>query len=181
MPDKKDRKSKGLGRRDAELWQAMTSDVKPLPGKKYAQARSEPEEPAPRIVERVSMAPPKKPRPVLKDSAGLDRRTAQKLARGQMKIEARLDLHGMNQRAAEDALTAFINRCHKAGKRCVLVITGKGMRGNDRLALAPGVLKQRVPQWLAEPDLKPLILKTAPAKPKDGGTGALYVLLRRIR
>jgi DNA-nicking Smr family endonuclease len=106
---------------------------------------------------------------------GLDRRNALRLKRGQMPIEARLDLHGMIQAEAHRALAGFVARSHAAGRRVLLVITGKGTRDGE------GVLRAAVPRWLAEPALRPLVLATAPAVPRDGGAGALYVLLRRER
>ncbi len=112
-------------------------------------------------------------------SQGLDRRTDEKLRKGKMPIEARLDLHGHTRRTAQDALTRFILECYHTQKRSVLVITGKGQE--DPLCSGKGVLKQAVPEWLSEPPCQSLILKTYPARPRDGGSGALYVLLRRKR
>jgi DNA-nicking Smr family endonuclease len=108
-------------------------------------------------------------------AAGLDRRSAEKLRRGELRLEARLDLHGMTQDEAHRALAAFLVRAQEAGKRCVLVITGKGdgERG--------GVLRAAVPRWLGEAPHRGRVLATAPAQPRDGGAGALYVLLRRRR
>lgn len=125
--------------------------------------------------------------------AGVDRRTAERLRRGQMPIEARLDLHGMTQHQAHGALALFVRQCHAAGKRCILVITGKGAAGRrhrieghlsgsmmqDREP--PGVLKRKLPMWLKEPDLKPLVLSTFQATPEHGGSGAVYILLKRHR
>jgi len=117
-------------------------------------------------------------------SSEIDRRTDEKLRKGKIKIEARCDLHGLNQIQAYDLLNQFIRTAVSKECRCVLVITGKG---KSRLSTASvieperGVLKQKVPQWLAERDLATNILKTYPAQPKDGGTGAMYVYLRRRR
>ena len=107
------------------------------------------------------MAPPK---------PGLDRRSAQRLKRGQMTIEGRLDLHGMTQAEAHRALDQFIARAAIAKKRHLLVITGKS-----------GVLRAAVPRWLDKPELSGLVLAASEAQPKDGGAGALYLLLRRQR
>jgi DNA-nicking Smr family endonuclease len=106
---------------------------------------------------------------------GLDRRQALRLKRGQLEIEARLDLHGMTQAEAHRALSGFVARSHAAGKRTLLVVTGKGTREGT------GVLRAAVPRWLAEPALRDRVLATAPAQPRDGGSGALYILLRRAR
>jgi DNA-nicking Smr family endonuclease len=112
--------------------------------------------------------------------SGLDRRQALRLRRGQLAIEARLDLHGMTQVEAHRALAGFVARSHAAGKRVLLVVTGKGTRQGDD-GSPSGVLRRTVPRWLAEPALRPLVLATASAVRRDGGDGALYLLLRRIR
>jgi DNA-nicking Smr family endonuclease len=108
--------------------------------------------------------------------AGIDRANAERLKRGRHPIEARLDLHGMTQAEAHGELVAFVEACCRAGRRCVLVITGRGM-GPD----GPGVLKTLVPRWLEEVGLRQRILAHADAQPRHGGAGALYLLLRRQR
>ena len=108
----------------------------------------------------------------------------QRLKRGELAIEGRLDLHGMNQGEAREALMRFIRGAHAAQKRCVLVVTGKGntgRRSEDWLTSKPGVLKQNVPIWLREGDLSSIVLQAVAAQPRDGGYGALYVYLRRRR
>ena len=101
---------------------------------------------------------------------GLDRRTALRLKRGELAIEARLDLHGLTQEEARRALDRFILRAAKAQQRLLLVITGKS-----------GILRQAVPRWLEESESRALILAATEARPKHGGSGALYLLLRRQR
>ena len=88
-----------------------------------------------------------------------------------------MDLHGMTQDQAHRALNAFIDASSHAGRRCVLVITGKGGRGDGSV----GVLREQVPRWLNQAPLRPLVLAFSYATPKDGGEGALYVLLKRKR
>ncbi len=117
---------------------------------------------------------------------GIDKRTAQRLKRGQMKIEARLDLHGMTRDQAHAALRRFIADGIERGRRCVLVIPGKGSpRESDDPSFMPdrdaGILRSLVPKWLATPDLARHIVSWQPATPKHGGEGALYVLLKRTR
>jgi DNA-nicking Smr family endonuclease len=99
-----------------------------------------------------------------------------KLRRGQLPIEARIDLHGMTQIEAHRALGAFLSNQQAAGRRCVLVITGKGS-GNG----SSGVLRSQVPRWLNERGNRELMLAFDYARPQDGGEGALYVLLKRNR
>ena len=110
-------------------------------------------------------------------AAGVDKRTSQRLSRGQLTIEGRLDLHGLTQDEAHSRLAGFIRRAVAAGKRNVLVITGKGFKASGEI----GVLRQAVPRWLNEPSLRRHIVTLRQAQAKDGGDGALYVLLRRER
>lgn len=145
---------------------------------KAAAVKSKKETPAPR---RVAMAPPK---PAITISltpeishgraAGIDRRSAEKLRRGRLPIEGRLDLHGMTQDAAAGRLAAFIERAEAAGKRCVLVITGKGLASG-------GILRDQVPRWLNQAPNRTRVLAFDYARPQHGGAGALYVLLKRRR
>lgn len=118
---------------------------------------------------------------------GLDRSSAERLKRGRYKIEARIDLHGMTQDKAHRALADFIARAAQDERRCVLVITGKGLRklggeGGGRIhADDLGILRNAVPRWLNETPTRAYILAFGAAQPHDGGGGALYVLLRRRR
>ena len=136
-------------------------------------------EPPPRRRSRAAehaARPAAHPPPALDRFAGIDRANAERLKRGLHKIEARLDLHGMTQAEAHRALADFIWASRDAGRRCVLVITGRGLGPNG-----PGVLKNAVPRWLEEPELRRHMLAIAPAQPQHGGPGATYLLLRRRR
>jgi DNA-nicking Smr family endonuclease len=123
--------------------------------------------------------------------AGLDRRSGDKLRKGQMPVEAKLDLHGMTQEGAHAAVTRFIENQHAAGKRCVLIVTGKGGAGDPfRPKQAParftfsggrGILRDALPRWLNEPRLRAHIIAVQPASRAHGGAGAMYVLLKRKR
>lgn len=110
---------------------------------------------------------------------GIDRSTANKFQKGKMTIEGRIDLHGMTQDVAHNALNAFIEDSWRAGKRCVLVITGKGSRADEYGRT--GLLRQRTPQWLSAPRLRNRILAIHQAQIQHGGAGAFYVLLKRRR
>ena len=121
-----------------------------------------------------SSAPAKKANPVdlrLGERAGIDGRTQRRLFRGDVPVDRRLDLHGLTAARAEYRLVQFIETAARDGCRCVLVITGKGA----------GILRGHVPDWLKRQPLSPHILALAGARPNDGGSGALYVLLRRQR
>jgi DNA-nicking Smr family endonuclease len=165
---------------DDKLWRQAVRDVAPLPGRPAPRASAPaPDRPA---AKGSRPPPPLDPRnarpggPPSGDFAGLDRANAERLKRGRHPIEAQLDLHGMAQGEAHRALARFVAGSREAGRRCVLVITGRGLGPSGS-----GVLKQSVPRWLAEPDLRRHILAIASAQPRDGGAGALYVLLRRRR
>jgi len=124
--------------------------------------------------------------------AGLDRRSGERLRKGQMPVEAKLDLHGMTQEGAHAEVVRFVEAQHAAGKRCVLIVTGKGGRADDPLrpkavpqrftfSGGRGVLKEALPRWLNEPRLRPHIIAVQPASRAHGGEGAMYVLLKRKR
>ena len=115
--------------------------------------------------------------------AAMDQRRYQRLRRGKLEPEARLDLHGMTLARAHGALRGFILRAEGAGLRVLLVITGKG-RGADAerpLFEAPGALRHQVPDWLATMPLAEFVLQVLPAHRSHGGSGAYYVVLRRRR
>ncbi len=122
------------------------------------------------------------PKNKISEALQIDKRTAEKIRKGKMPIEYRLDLHGFNQAQAYEALKHFIIQSYKSGIRSVLVITGKGkskVTSKDWLSPSTGVLKQNLPLWLSEAPLKDKILNVTPAQPKDGGSGAFYVYIRK--
>ena len=114
---------------------------------------------------------------------GLDRSSAIKLAKGKFTIQGKLDLHGMTQRQAHDALIEFIQTAFNDRKRNLLVITGKGRpKIEDEVegyGKREGILKRIVPIWLDEPPLRGLVLAFTTSQRGHGGAGALYVLLRK--
>jgi len=175
---------------DAALWGQIAGTVKPLkrrvappsPGKPAGNAKPAAEAPVKTPARSAKQRPPAParapPTPLAPGAAsGLDKRTAQRLRRGQIGIEGRIDLHGMTQAEAYRNLSDFLKSSAAAGRRCVLVITGKGMRGGA----GSGVLRSEFPRWLNEAALRPLIIGFTVAQPKDGGGGAFYVYLRRER
>jgi DNA-nicking Smr family endonuclease len=110
----------------------------------------------------------------------LARRERQQLARGKTEIGGRIDLHGMTQAQAHDALLHFLRRYQAEGAKFVLVITGKGSAG----AVARGergILRRQVPLWLALPEFRACVLGFDIAHLGHGGEGALYVRLRKTR
>jgi DNA-nicking Smr family endonuclease len=208
------RPPRGLGPEDLKLWESVTRGARPLrapppantaPAVPTEQSRSLPVaegqrqvdagapglaligrsgvpapairvEQQPDIAERLSAA-----------ALRMDRRRFVAMSRGKAEPEDRIDLHGMTLAEAHIALSGFILRAHGAGRRLVLVITGKG--GGMGTALAPphdaqrprGALRQQVPIWLDLAPLSMAVLQVAPAHRRHGGVGAYYVYLRRPR
>jgi len=123
--------------------------------------------------------------------AGLDRNSGEKLRKGKMAVDAKLDLHGMTQDEAHHAVTRFVSGQQAAGARCVLIVTGKGKSADPfapksaptrfTMTAGRGVLKEALPRWLNEPGMRPLIVAASPAGRAHGGEGAMYVLLKRKR
>jgi DNA-nicking Smr family endonuclease len=107
--------------------------------------------------------------------ADLDRKTRLKLRRGDYAVQGHLDLHGLNREEAHTALDAFVRQQQHAGKRCVLIIHGKGRNSKD----GEPVLKAQMGRWLSRGALGRVVLAFCTAQPTDGGAGAIYVLLRR--
>ncbi|MEH0074283.1 Smr/MutS family protein [Pannonibacter sp. Pt2] len=129
-------------------------------------------------------ARPKGPPPL----APLERRVRQKIVRGMRSFDARIDLHGMTQHEAHDQLRGFLHVAYQRGHVIVLVITGKGGRGMNGSSSAGhgtpymderGILRRVVPQWLAMADLRHIVLGFEEAHLTHGGSGALYVRLRK--
>jgi DNA-nicking Smr family endonuclease len=187
----------GLSPEDRDLWKHVTRDASPL-AKREPPARPEPAQSAAAAPEAALPAkakskqtspaktplrppPPEPRRPAAPELAhgtiaGVDKRSAARLRRGKLPVEARLDLHGYSQAEAHRELDAFLAGAQAAGKRCVLIITGKGTTKETG-----GVLRAQVPKWLNQPPNRDRILAFDHAQSKDGGLGALYVLLRRRR
>lgn len=176
-----------LSEDERALWLGATRTVAPLrkPVRAKTAADAEPAtvtppEPAPSMPAVAAatavrkILPPAPPAP-----APLDRRLRRRVARGTVALDGRLDLHGMTQAEAHAALLSFLREAQARGAKIVLVITGKGGRG-DELS-ERGVLKRQVPHWLALAEFHAFVAGFEPAAPVHGGAGALYVRLRRRR
>ena len=157
------------------LWRRAMSDARALDEHPPAprEAPAPPAGPAPRRPEAASprtygrALDPQRP-------VDLDRRTWLRLKRGQVVLEQVLDLHGQTQERAHQRLSAFVADAHARGSRCVLVVTGKGLESG-------GTLRHMVPRWLNEEPNRARVVAFCPAQPRHGGSGALYVLIRRRR
>ena len=111
---------------------------------------------------------------------GIDKATLRRFKREEFKVEAVLDLHGLNEEEAFEKVDTFIPQCYAAKKRCVIIITGKGgIHQQDDIFAPRGILKRSVPQWLNMPRLRSMILIYKNPSENLGGSGALYILLKR--
>lgn len=136
-------------------------------------ARPEMRDVTPTLSERLRAAP-----------VQMDAKNYKTMQRGKLKPEGRIDLHGMTVAQAHPALIGFILSAQSAGKRLVLVITGKGGKRQDHGEIAPqrmGALKRQVPHWLGMQPCASVVMQVSEAHIRHGGSGAYYVYLRRLR
>ncbi len=201
------RRRPALTAEDRALWEHATRDATPMPRgperpRATPEARRPPDPPArplpsqppePRVLKPVGRAMPPlefrhgepRPAPVGRPEPGLDRRTAERLRRGDRTPDARIDLHGLTAERAHARLDAFLREAIRAGHRCVLVITGKGRRTDrdDAPFMGPeaGVLRDAAPRWLRSGPNRGRIVGIYEAHRRHGGEGAFYVYLKRGR
>jgi DNA-nicking Smr family endonuclease len=201
MPREMIRGRRPLTEDEERLWAAVARSIRPLRAKQTVKSTSKPSAapPAKAAASKPQSAKPNATKPnatslsVVKHvehaahpvahkakppspANTLARRERQQLARGKAELGGRIDLHGMTQAEAHDALLRFLRRAQAEGAKFVLVITGKGGPGGDR-----GVLRRQVPLWLALPDMRTCVLGFDVAHVGHGGEGALYVRLRKAR
>jgi DNA-nicking Smr family endonuclease len=169
---------------DARLWRIVTATVRPLRRRAPARLRTEaPAQPAGAAAPPAAQpakqahAPPPRQRPVAArhpvPPPAIEPGRRRRLERGRDDVAATIDLHGLDQDRARAALTAFLLRGWAEHRRSILVITGKG-------ALGDGILRRRVPEWLAEPPLRQIVAGLSEAHRRHGGEGAIYVALKRV-
>ncbi len=179
-----------LNARDRAVWDAVTKSVTPL-GER-PEVPPPPKAPRARIIRDDGLPSDwyagSSPAPTTR----VDRKTRRNLAKGRQEFDRSIDLHGMTQDHAFNALKSVIEGCVRRGDKALLVVTGKGGARFSQLTAPPvayrtrdafdqhgGVLKRMVPLWLSGPDLKSFVHSYGPAAQEHGGEGALYVILRR--
>ena len=106
---------------------------------------------------------------------GLDPRVVKRLRRGEFAVQGHVDLHGMLKDEAKSELESFLVRERQQGKRCVLVVHGRGLHSKDQVP----VLKEALKRWMHTARFARHVLGFSTARPHDGGGGAIYVLLKR--
>jgi DNA-nicking Smr family endonuclease len=161
---------------EIRLWRSVTQSVTRRSGAAAVEGIAE--DPAPGV--EVTAAPARTPVQQSRQASGppplapIETRLRQRLARGRLTPEDTLDLHGYRQDEAHRVLRNFLIRAQARGAKLVLVVTGKG-----RTAAEPGVLRRSVPLWLEAPDLRSVVVGFGEAAAAHGGSGAIYVRLRR--
>lgn len=192
---------------DWSEWLEEVDDVKPLKGKKKAELPAETKNndndlsdnheeeliiskgptPAQLLLEKFKRKQKEQPEGMHhKDTtradhmsgtrASVDEKTRRKLMKGNFALDARLDLHGMTVDEARRRTDDILERCAKSGARVLLLVHGKGTGYGNKGNM--GAIKSQVTDWLID---SPHVLAFHSAKPKHGGVGALYVLIRRPR
>lgn len=169
-----------LGPEEAAAWSRVAATVRPLKGR----PRLKPV-PAPRPIESAAPLPepPKVSRQALGgpvDASTLDGGWDRRLRGGKLVPDRSLDLHGYSRDQAYALLSRAIEDASLAERRVLLVVTGKGGRGDDP-DRPRGVIRASLPHWLETPALRPYVAALRPAHPRHGGSGAFYVILRRRR
>jgi len=106
---------------------------------------------------------------------GLDPKFMRRLKRGEFPLQNYLDLHGLTKQEAQEKVHNFLLESYRAGLRCVLVVHGRGHNSENHIP----ILKERLPHWLTRGPARKIVLAFSTARPYDGGTGALYILLRK--
>ncbi|MFG1416191.1 Smr/MutS family protein [Xanthobacter sp. V0B-10] len=187
-----------LSAEERALWALVVREVKPLKPESHPHSPEEGVATAPGAAGNAPAAtsaararsaspqvappkapPPKPPLPL----APLEPKARRRLGRG-AEVDARIDLHGLTQALAHRRLRLFLMEAQALGHAVVLVITGKGdpeAIGGAHFGEGRGVLRRAVPHWLAEPDLRNVVLGFEAASRRHGGEGALYVRIRRRR
>lgn len=168
----------GRRREDEPQWTQELGDVRPIRDRDKLRepAAATPAAPAPPEAEPVAFEIEEYGEQLLGRAPGIDREHLRRLRRGRVEVDDTLDLHGLDAATAKRALQRTLQNTRRSGGRCVLVIHGRGVHSDDG-----AVLKDAFVDWLSAPPLGPLVMAFASATPEDGGAGATYVLLRRVR
>jgi DNA-nicking Smr family endonuclease len=176
---------------DADLWAAAVAGARPVEERNKVVVPAPPRAPKPEfwhpdldaLKELEALVSGEAPFDIADSDeyiegkvSGLDPGLVRKLRRGEFSVQAHLDLHGKSRAEAKGEVDAFLRRSREQGKRCVLLVHGRGLHSKDQVP----VLKEALRTWLATARFGRHVLAFATARPADGGAGAIYVLLRKI-
>ena len=174
-----------LSEEEIALWAEVAKSVARRRGASLpaiVEPKPKPTPPSPKGATAPASTPSEAPRkaPRQPPLAPLERRLKRDLSRGRAAVDSAIDLHGMNQAQAHQALRGFLVHMQAQGAKLVIVVTGKGgKQASPVWADEPGVLRRLVPQWLREIDMRAVVVGFEEAGRAHGGAGALYVRLRR--
>ena len=174
-----------LSEEEIALWAEVAKSVARRRGASLpaiVEPKPKPTPPSHKGATAPASAPSEAPRsaPRQPPLAPLERRLKRDLSRGRAAVDSAIDLHGMNQAQAHQALRGFLVHMQARGAKLVIVVTGKGgKQASPVWADEPGVLRRLVPQWLREADMRAVVVGFEEAGRAHGGAGALYVRLRR--
>ncbi len=171
-----------LRHEELTLWAKVAATVRPAAGRAIPRVPASPAKPAAVVAKtKKTIGTPAKPPAASKpagniapsaDPRAIEPGRLRRLTRERDEMGPRLDLHGLTQDEARARLSGFLARAYSEGWRSVMVITGKGSRGD-------GVLRRYAPEWLASPSLAHIVAGVGEAHRRHGGEGALYVALKR--
>lgn len=175
-----------LSEEERQLWETVARTAEALEPHRGIEALPPVAKPAsppqPKTPAPLPLAA-KPPKPASPTPAAIDRRTRTRLSRGNLEVDGSLDLHGLTQSAAHVRLRRFLEHCQADGARLILVITGKGGTGTETEfgREERGVLRRAVPAWLESAEFRHLVAGFDEAGRRHGGSGALYVRIRKPR
>ena len=164
--------------KDKQIWETYAQGLVLVQKKRRKPSLGAPTLEKPAVCKRMAAKPASLAKSNTKKASkviipnNLERKREKFLRQGNVEIEATLDLHGMTQSEAFDALSSFMRQSLKMGRRHLLIITGKGRLGT-------GVLRSNLKNWLGQLPEISAILAIRPAAPKHGGDGAFYVVMRK--
>ena len=176
---------------EKKLWSIVTRDVKAMNNGLVTKDTALDMAPARKKARGTARAshPPGRTAPQGREISPpltIDHNWQQKLRRGRVPVEGKIDLHGMTQERAYRALSNYIHRARSSGKRVILVVTGKGGPKKDLSSLSlrefesrRGILRDQVPNWLSSGELRQSVVSFFSANREHGGEGALYVILKK--
>lgn len=168
---------RGLRPEELRLWAIVASTVRPAAGRQALKIIPDSDigsDAAPTAQAAPIPAVGARPRPIPPPPADIEPGRKRRIVRERDPIDMTLDLHGLDQDKARSALLRFLPQAQAQGERAVLVITGKGARGD-------GVLRRQTPDWLGDASLRPVVAGWSFAHRRHGGEGAIYVALKRLK
>jgi len=166
----KEKKYRTLSNEEKGIWSKVTRTIAPKKTKR-GQGSSRPLYKKAEF-ENMMRLPIYIEKPIYNSKAQIELNFDKKTRRGKVRIEMQIDLHDLNQSQAKKKLFKTIISASNKNQTCILVITGKGLRGE-------GVLRKSLIDWVNAPEIKDIIATYAPAHKKHGGDGAWYIFLKK--